>query len=75
MALTSKFKLEKIQYTYEQRFSQEFTAREIEWEKAFEKKDDLLTQRDKIIKDLEQDKSGMKDFVTKLEIELASLKT
>ncbi|CDW74899.1 UNKNOWN [Stylonychia lemnae] len=74
ISYTWKFKLEKLQYHYEQKFQKEFNAREIEWEKVWEKREDVIASKEKTIKDLEGEKIINRETIARLEIELNNYK-
>eukprot|EP00347_Sterkiella_histriomuscorum_P012537 403368193 len=72
---TQKFKLEKLQYHYEQRFQKEFNVREAEWEKVWEKREEIISQKDKAIKDLETERLSSREILVKQEGEINVLKS
>ena len=72
---TTKFKLEKLQYAYEQKFSHEFSQREAEWERAWEKREDVIGEKERNLKELELEKSKLRELITKLEVEAVQVKS
>lgn len=68
--IQGKYKIDKVKYMFEQKFKDEFSKREQEWETAWEKREDAVTLKDRSIKELEQEKLSMKESIHKLELEL-----
>lgn len=71
---TQRFKLEKLQYHYESKFQKEFNQREAEWEKIWDKREETIAQKERMIKELEFERINLREQIIRLENEVNQLK-
>lgn len=67
-----KYEQDKYQIAMEARFKSLIGSREQEWEKAWEKKDDILTIKDRLIHDVAYEQQTLKDVIARNELEIES---
>lgn len=75
MQVTQQFKVEKLLYSSEQKHKMELHQREVDWDKAWEKKESLLKEKDYEFKAVETEKQQLKEILLKSESEVQKLQS
>lgn len=70
--LKQKYDQEKYQLAMETKFKSLITQREQEWERAWEKRDSVLANKDSLTKELDAERTTLRELLGKREAEVAS---
>lgn len=71
--LRHKFDVDKYKNSMDQKFKSLIGTREQEWEKAWEKREDVIVSKDRKVRELENERTTLKDTLSRKEFELESL--
>ena len=68
-----KFELDKYKTAMDSKFKSFIGTREQEWEKAWEKREDVLNNKDRKLKESESEKHNLKETLARKEYELDAI--
>lgn len=71
--LKHKFELDKYKSAMDTKFKTLVSTREQEWEKAWEKREEVITSKDRKVKDSEVERAALKETLARKEYELEAI--